>query len=67
MTSASDNLAVASELYRQGNEHRKAGRYHDAINAYTEALELDPQSPALTARQMLEEQYEYYHKDYYNP
>ena len=31
------------------------------------AVTLDPDSPAATAKQMLEEQYAFYCKDYYNP
>ena len=58
---------TAEELYRLGNEHRKAGRYAEAMNAYSEALALDPESPAAVAKEMLEEQYRFYCKDYYNP
>lgn len=55
------------ELYERGNELRRQGRYAEALNAYSEAAELDPEGPAATAKKMLEEQFEYYCKDYYNP
>lgn len=58
---------TADEWYRLGNEHRRAGRFHDALNAYTEAIALDKDSPAVTAKQMLEEQFDFYYKDLYNP
>lgn len=31
------------------------------------AVSLDPDSPAATAKQMLDDQYSFYSKDYYNP
>ncbi|MBQ9285909.1 MAG: tetratricopeptide repeat protein [Bacteroidaceae bacterium] len=64
MTSAT---AKAVELYRLGNEFRREQRWSDAMNAYDEAAQLDPSSPAVAARQMLAEIMEFYCKDYYNP
>ena len=38
-----------------------------AINNYIQAIQLDPQSPAVEAKQMLDDILNFYHKDYYNP
>lgn len=57
----------AHELYIQGNGYRKKGTYHEALNCYTEAIALDEDSPAVIAKQMLEEQFDFYYKDLYNP
>lgn len=57
----------AEEYYKEGNGHRKAGRWHEAINCYIEATRLDPQSPAAEAKKMLDDILSYYNKDMYNP
>jgi len=54
-------------LYAQGNEYRRQGRWADAINSYIQAIELDPDSPAVEAKQMLEDIMNFYNKDAYNP
>ncbi len=38
-----------------------------AQNCYLEAIALDPNSPAATALEMLDDIQNFYHKDYYNP
>ncbi len=58
---------TADELYRKGNDFRKQGKWADAINCYTEATELNPESPAAEAKKMLEDILNFYHKDTYNP
>ena len=58
---------TAAELYMQGNLKRKEGRWHEAINLYAQALELDPDSPAGEARRMLLAILNFYNKDMYNP
>ena len=58
---------TAQEYYEQGNAYRKAGNWQEAINCYIKAVELDPYSPAVEAKQMLDDIMSYYHKDYYNP
>ena len=58
---------TAEEYYQKGNEYRRKGLFHEAMNCYLEAIALDADSPAVIAKQMLEEQYSFYHKDYYNP
>ena len=45
---------TAEEYYRLGNECRQRGDWKHAIENYNEAIELDPQSPAVEAKQMVE-------------
>jgi len=65
--SSSSKQKQAQEWYERGNALRKEQKWGEAINAYTEALEFDPQSPAGHARDMLMEILEFYCKDNYNP
>ena len=58
---------TAKEYYEQGNAWRKQGNWQEAINCYLKAIEMDPESPAVEAKQMLDDIMNYYHKDYYNP
>ena len=46
---------TAQEYYEQGNEARKRGQWHEAINSYIQAIELDPDSPAVEAKRMLDD------------
>ena len=59
--------ATAEEWYEWGNAFRKESKWHDAINCYIQAIELDPESPAVEAKRMLEDIMAYYCKDIYNP
>jgi outer membrane protein assembly factor BamD (BamD/ComL family) len=58
---------TAEEWYQKGNEARKQSQWHEAINCYIRAIELDPESPAVEAKRMLEDIMAYYNKDMYNP
>ncbi len=57
----------AEEYYLKGNAYRKQGQWHEAINCYLQAIELDPDSPAVEAKRMLDDILAFYHKDAYNP
>ena len=57
----------AEELYQKGNEARKRSQWHEAINCYIRAIELDPDSPAVEAKHMLDDIMAFYCKDMYNP
>lgn len=57
---------TAEEYYRKGNEFRKQGNWQEALNCYMEAIELDPDSPAVEAKRMLDDILAYYCKDMYN-
>ena len=58
---------TAEEFYKQGNRYRKEGNWQKAINSYIKAIELDPDSPAVEAKKMLDNILAYYCKDMYNP
>ena len=58
---------TAEEYYLLGNKFRKEGNWQEALNNYIEAIELDPDSPAVEAKKMLDDILNYYCKDMYNP
>lgn len=58
---------TAEEYYQLGNRYRKEGNWQMAINNYVLAIELDPSSPAVEAKQMLDDILDFYNKDAYNP
>ena len=58
---------TAQEYYERGNAFRKQGLWSEAINCYIQAAELDPDSPAVEAKHMLDDILSFYHKDAYNP
>ena len=51
----------------QGNAFRKESKWHEAINCYIQAIALDPDSPAVEAKRMLDDIMAFYCKDMYNP
>ena len=58
---------TAEEYYIKGKEFHRAGNWQEAIHYYIEAIELDPESPAVEAKKMVENILNYYCKDMYNP
>ena len=58
---------TAEEYYKQGNAYRKQGLWREAINCYIQAARLDPDSPAVEAKRMLDDIMAYRCKDMYNP
>ena len=58
---------TADDYYKKGNEARRHGLWHEAINCYIEAARLDPDSPAVEGKRMLDDIMAFYHKDAYNP
>lgn len=58
---------TADEYYKLGNEYRRRGDWKHAIDNYLEAIELDPQSPAVEAKQIIDDILNFYCKDIYNP
>lgn len=55
------------DYYKLGNEYRRKGDWKHAIDNYLEAIALDPESPAVEAKQMLDDMFAFYCKDMYNP
>lgn len=59
---------LADELYYLlGNAYRKQQNWQQAINCYSEAVAVNPESPAREARTMILDILNFYHKDLYNP
>ena len=58
---------TAEEYYQQGNAWRKTGDFKRALDSYMEAIALDPERPAVAAKEMLDDIMNFYCKDYYNP
>lgn len=58
---------TAEDYYKLGNEYRRKGDWKHAIDNYLEAIALDPESPAVEAKQMLDNMFAFYCKDMYNP
>jgi len=52
--------------YLKGNAYRKKGETRLAMNCYLQAMELNPESPAHQAYQMLVDILNFYNKDMYN-
>lgn len=52
--------------YLLGNAYRKMGDWQQALNNYLEAIELNPESPAVSARDMIMNILNFYNKDMYN-
>ena len=67
MEKTENRASSAEDFYRLGNEYRRQGNWQMAINNYMEAIELDPESPAVEAKKMLDDILNFYHKDAYNP
>ena len=58
---------TAEEYFQRGNEYRQRGDWQEALANYMEAIELYPKSPAVVAKEMLENILNFYNKDAYNP
>lgn len=58
----------ADEIYYLlGNAYRKQQNWQQAINNYSVAVSINPESPAREARTMILDILNFYHKDLYNP
>ncbi len=58
---------TAEDYYRMGNDYRRQGNWQMAINCYVEAMALNPDSPAVEAKAMLDDILNFYNRDAYNP
>lgn len=52
--------------YLLGNAYRKKGNWQMALNNYLSAIEINPESPAVHAREILMDILNFYNKDMYN-
>lgn len=46
---------TAEEYYQEGNAWRKQGDFKRALDSYMEAIALNPESPAVAAKEMLDD------------
>ena len=58
---------TATDWYQKGNAYRQQGDWKHALDCYMEAIALDPMSPAVEAKRMLDDILAYRCKDMYNP
>jgi len=61
------NSVTANDYYIKGNEYSRRGDWKHALDNYMEAIALDPKSPAVEAKKMVDDILNYYCKDIYNP
>lgn len=57
----------SQDYYEQGNAYRRQGNWQKALECYAEAIELNPDSQAVHARDMLNSILGFYSKDALNP
>ncbi|WP_177601774.1 tetratricopeptide repeat protein [uncultured Phocaeicola sp.] len=57
---------AAEAFYLLGNAYRKEGNWQYALNNYQEAIDLNPESPAQEAYQMVMDILNFYNKDMFN-
>ena len=60
------NKANDEPYYLLGNTYRKQGNWQLALNNYLEAIERNPEGPAVQAYQMMMDILNFYNKDMYN-
>ena len=62
----SDKTDNDEPYYLLGNAYRKQGNWQLALNNYLEAIERNPESPAVQAHKMAMDILNFYNKDMYN-
>ena len=55
-----------ADIYLLGNAFRKQGDWQGALNNYQEAIDINPDSPAAEARNMVIDILNFYNKDMFN-
>lgn len=66
MTQQERNEA-AERFYKEGNQYRQQNDWQHALECYNQAIELNPESPASKAKEMLENILNFYCKEMFNP
>ena len=61
-----DNPHIDEAYYLKGNAYRKLSNWQQALNNYQKAIDLNPESPAADARQMVIDILNFFNKDMYN-
>lgn len=62
----SDSIPKDILFYLLGNAYRKKSDWQQALNSYQSAIDINPNSPAVHARQIVMDILEFFHKDMYN-
>ena len=62
----SDTTQDDEPYYLLGNAYRKQSNWQMALNNYLEAMERNPESPAVNAHQMMMDILNFYNQDMYN-
>lgn len=62
----SDSIPKDILFYLRGNAYRKKSDWQQALNSYQSAIDINPNSPAVHARQIVMDILEFFHKDMYN-
>lgn len=65
--SIADNKNCDTAYFMLGNAYCKKNNWQQAINAYCQAIELNPESPAKMAYCHLQEIMTFFNHDLYNP
>ena len=63
---ANHEACTDEPFYLLGNAYRKQGNWQQALNNYLEAMERNPESPAVNAHKMVMDILNFYNKDMYN-
>ena len=58
---------MADALYQEGLAHAHRSEWGAAATCFKRACAIDPDSPAVEAKSMLEDILNFYNKDAYNP
>ena len=61
------NQEKAEQYFQQGNQFRKQSDWQHALECYHHAIELDPTSTAVKAKEMVDIILNYYCKEMFNP
>lgn len=59
--------AEAMKAYKEGLEHAQRSEWGEAASCFRLAIALDPESPAAESLKMVNDIFQYYHKDNFNP
>lgn len=59
--------AEAMKAYQEGLEHAQRSEWGEAASCFRLAIALDPESPAVESLKMVNDIFQYYHKDNFNP
>jgi hypothetical protein len=58
---------TAEQWTERGNDCLRRQLWKESLDSYTQAIALDPQSPAVELRKMVVNILNFYHKDRFNP